>query len=236
MERFARTERLIGKAAVERLKQARVALFGVGGVGSYTAEALARSGVGSLTLIDADCVDITNINRQLIALSSTIGQPKVEVMRQRILDINPSADVAAHQVFYGADTASLVDFSQFDYIIDAIDTVTAKLLLVEHARDAGVPILSAMGAGNKLDASRFEITDLSKTTVCPLARVMRIELKKRDIRHVKVLYSKEEPVLPQDDAPRVPASIAFVPSVAGLLIAGAVIQDLCGITQPILPH
>lgn len=236
MERFARTERLIGAAVVEKLKNARVAVFGVGGVGSYTVEALARSGVGALTLIDADCVDITNINRQLVALSSTVGRPKVEVMRDRILDINPAAKVTAHQIFYGADTADLIDFSQFDYIVDAIDTVTAKLLIIERAKAAGVPVISAMGAGNKLDPTRFEVTDLAKTSVCPLARIMRIELKKREIRHIKVVYSKEEPVIPQDDAPRVPASIAFVPSTAGLLLAGAVIKDLCGIAQAILPH
>ena len=227
-DQFDRTIRLIGEDAQNRIKNAHVAVFGIGGVGSYTAEALARAGVGKLTFIDADVVDITNINRQLVALHSTIGQPKCEVMRSRAMDINPAATVDALQMFYDAGTADQIDLSQFDYIVDAIDSVASKLLLIERAHNAGTPIISSMGAGNKLDPSLFRVSDIYKTSVCPLARVMRRELKKRGIERLKVVYSEEVPVSPAGDA-RLPASISFVPSAAGLVIAGAVLRDIAAI-------
>jgi len=227
---FERTVRLVGEEAQKRLNAASVAVFGIGGVGSFTAEALSRAGIGRLTLIDADVVDITNVNRQLVALHSTVGIPKCEVMRQRALDINPSAQITALQMFYDAETADSIDLSRFDYIVDAIDSVSSKLLLIERAYAAGVPIISAMGAGNKLDPTKFVVSDIYKTKVCPLARVMRRELKKRCVEKLKVVYSEEEPISPAGDA-RLPASISFVPSVSGLVIAGEVIKDIAGINK-----
>lgn len=228
---FSRTELLIGEENVKRLAAARVAVFGVGGVGGYTVEALARSGVGTLDLIDNDTVAMSNINRQIIATHSTIGKYKVDVAKARILDINPNAKVYTYPVFYLPETAGEFDFTKYDYVVDAIDTVTGKLGLAEQAKAAGVPIISAMGAGNKMDASAFEVADISKTSVCPLARVMRRELKKRGIEHLKVVYSKEKAMTPADSAEdtgrrQTPGSLAFVPSVAGLIIAGEVVKDL----------
>lgn len=220
---FSRTEQLIGANALDKLKNARVAVFGIGGVGSYVVEALARSGVGILDLVDNDVVAESNLNRQLVALHSTIGFPKVEVAAKRVKDINPDIQVYCHQCFYLPEEADKFPFSEYDYIVDAIDTVKAKISLVEEAQKVGTPIICSMGTGNKLDPTRFEIADIAKTSVCPLAKVMRLELRKRGIHHVKVLYSKEEPV---NVGSRTPASIAFVPSVAGLVIAGEVIKDL----------
>lgn len=222
-EQFARTEGLLGEEAVKHLHNCRVAVFGVGGVGGFAVEALARSGVGIIDIIDKDTVCESNLNRQIIALHSTIGQDKVDVLKQRILDINPNAVVHAHKCFFLPETRNQFDFSQYDYVVDAVDTVTAKIELVVACKEAGVPIISSMGAGNKLDPTAFEVADIYKTSVCPLARVMRRELKKRDVKHLKVVYSKEEPVVRRET----PASIAFVPSVAGLIIAGEVIKDLC---------
>lgn len=230
MEIFSRTENLIGKESVEKLQNARVAVFGIGGVGGYVCEALARSGVGALDLIDKDVVSPSNINRQIIALHSTIGQLKTEVMAQRIKDINPSVIVRTHNVFYLPETAEQFDFSDYDYVVDAIDTVSGKIALAEQAQRSKTPFISSMGTGNKLNPTLFEVSDIAKTTVCPLARVMRRELKKRGIEHVKVVYSKEEPLrggeVDEETGKAVPASIAFVPSVAGLIIAGEVIKDL----------
>lgn len=220
---FSRTEQLIGANALDKLKNARVAVFGIGGVGSYVVEALARSGVGILDLVDNDVVAESNLNRQLVALHSTIGLPKVEVAAKRVKDINPDIRANCHQCFYLPEEADKFPFSEYDYIVDAIDTVKAKISLVEEAQKVGTPIICSMGTGNKLDPTRFEIADIAKTSVCPLAKVMRLELRKRGINHVKVLYSKEEPV---NVGSRTPASIAFVPSVAGLVIAGEVIKDL----------
>lgn len=223
-ESMERTAYLIGEDGVQRLAGMHVALFGVGGVGGYVAEALGRAGVGTLTLVDKDTVSESNINRQIIATYETIGQRKTEVMEQRLRSINPDITVHCAECFFLPDTAELFDFSQYDYVVDAVDTVTAKLELVMRARKAGVPIISCMGTGNKLDPGRFEIADIEKTSVCPLAKVMRRELKKRGISKVKVLYSKEEPIKHQAGA--VPGSISFVPPVAGLMIAGEVIKDL----------
>ena len=227
---FSRTALLIGEDGVEKLKKARVAVFGVGGVGGYVVEALARSGVGALDLVDKDTVSESNINRQIIALHSTVGQYKTEVAAARARDINPHVKVQTHNVFYLPETASTFDFSAYDYVVDAIDTVSGKLALVEQAKRCDVPIISSMGAGNKLDPTAFEVADISKTSVCPLARVMRRELKKRGIEHLKVVYSKEEPLLSletdEETGKSVPGSIAFVPSVVGLIIAGEVIKDL----------
>lgn len=222
-ESLSRTQQLIGKDALDKLKNSRVAVFGIGGVGSYVVEALARSGVGNLDLIDNDTVAESNLNRQLVALHSTLGKPKVEVAKERVNDINPNIKVNAHQCFYLPEEADKFPFEEYDYIVDAIDTVKAKISLVEEAYKANTPIICSMGTGNKLDPTRFEISDISKTSVCPLAKVMRVELRKRGINHLKVLYSKEEPV---NVGSRTPASIAFVPSVAGLIIAGEVIKDL----------
>ena len=227
---FSRTALMIGEEGLEKLKRARVAVFGVGGVGGYVVEALARSGVGSLELIDKDVVSISNINRQIIALHSTVGRYKTEVAAERARDINPDIVVTVRNTFYLPETAGEFDFTAYDYVVDAIDTVSGKIALIEQAKKAGVPIISCMGAGNKLDATAFEVADISKTSVCPLARVMRRELKKRGIEHVKVVYSKEEPKESQakdeESGKPIPASIAFVPSVAGLIIAGEVIKDL----------
>ncbi len=223
MEIFSRTEKLIGKAALERLKNCRVAVFGIGGVGGYVVEALARSGVGALDLIDNDRVSESNINRQIIALHSTIGKQKTEVAAARVKDINPEIKVRTHNLFFLPETADSFDFSLFDYVVDAIDTVSGKIALIERAKGANVPVISSMGTGNKLDNTRFEVADISKTSVCPLARVMRRELKKRGVEGVKVVYSKEEP---KETGVSVPASISFVPPVAGLVIAGEVVKDL----------
>lgn len=230
MEQFERNLRLIGETPQKRLFSASVAVFGIGGVGSFAAEALARAGIGKLTFIDADNVDITNINRQLIALNSTVGIPKCEVMKRRAVDINPNVAVETHQIFYNIETADSVDLSKYDYVVDAIDSVSSKLLLIERAYRLGVPVISAMGAGNKLDPTKFRVSDIYSTKVCPLARVMRRELKKRGIEHLKVVYSEEEPISPAGDA-RLPASISFVPSVSGLIIAGEVIKDIAGLNN-----
>ena len=227
---YSRTALLIGNEGVAKLKKSRVAVFGVGGVGGYVVEALARSGVGALDFIDKDVVSISNINRQIIALHSTVGRPKTEVMAARIRDIDPTIKTCVHNVFYLPETAEQFDFSQYDYVVDAIDTVAGKLALIEQAKRANIPVISSMGAGNKLDPTAFEVADIAKTSVCPLARVMRRELKKRGIEHVKVVYSKEEPLPTQetdeDTGKAVAGSIAFVPSVVGLIIASEVIKDL----------
>ncbi len=229
LNEFSRTELLLGKEGVELLKNAHVAVFGVGGVGSYTAEALARSGVGKITLIDNDTVNITNINRQLIALHSTVGQLKVEAAKQRILDINPACEVTALPIFY---TGTEVDMAQFDYIADAIDSVSAKLNLVENAHRLGTGIISSMGTGNKLDPTKLVVTDISKTSMCPLAKVMRVELRKRGINHHKVVYSTETPVphkaqSEEDQSHRKTiGSVSFVPPVAGLIMAGEIVKEL----------
>lgn len=220
-EQFSRTSKLIGLENVQKLNNLTVAVFGLGGVGSYTVEALARAGVSSFILIDADTICESNINRQLIALHSTVGRAKVEAAKERILDINPGAKVTTHQLFYLPENADIVDLSGTTYIVDAVDTVTAKIQIIEKAHQLGVPVISSMGTGNKLDPSRFRITDIYKTSVCPLARVMRYELKKRNIPQCKVLFSTEQPV--KIEPP--PASISFVPSIAGLLIAREVILD-----------
>lgn len=239
---FSRTELLIGKESMHKLASSSVAVFGVGGVGSFAAEALARCGVGTILLIDDDTVCISNINRQLVALHSTLGHKKTQVMKERILDINPKCNVTVCDCFYTAQTADEIDLSQFDYIVDAIDTVSSKLILIERAKAAGVPIISAMGAGNKLDPTKFEIADIKKTSVCPLAKVMRKELKARGITTLKVVYSKELPMKlnvstepetcgekPMAHAKRLtPGSISFVTSVAGLVLASEVVKDLIG--------
>lgn len=243
-DRFSRTELLIGTDNMKKLQNTRVAVFGIGGVGGYVVEALARSGVGTLDLIDDDKVCVTNINRQIIATTSTVGRYKVDVARERIKDINPDAVVNTYKTFYMPDTAEQFDFSQYDYIVDAIDTVTGKLKMIEEAYKANIPIISSMGAGNKMDPTAFEVADISKTSVCPLAKVMRRELKKRGINHLKVVYSKEKALTPISDVQldkeadttdvnrgggtrrQTPGSNAFVPSVVGLIIAGEVIKDL----------
>ena len=230
MEIFARTEALIGKEAVQTLQTKRVAVFGIGGVGGYVVEALARSGIGALDLFDNDRVSLSNINRQIVALHSTVGQLKTEVAKARVLDINPQIQVQTHNVFFLPENAEKFDFSIYDYVVDAIDTVAGKVALIERAKRAGVPVISAMGAGNKLDATAFAVADISKTSVCPLARVVRRELKKRGIEGVKTVYSKEEGrvvnLVDEGAKKAVPASVAFVPSVMGLIIAGEVIKDL----------
>ena len=247
MNEFSRTELLIGKEALQKLAVSRVAVFGIGGVGSYAVEGLVRSGVGKLVLIDDDCICLTNINRQLHATRKTVGKPKVEVMRERILEINPRAEVEIYQRFYMPEQAEELVRTDYDYIIDAIDTVTAKIDLVVQANKKGIPIISCMGAGNKLDPSRFEISDIYATSVCPLAKVMRKELRQREIPSLKVVYSKEEPLTPivSEESScsencicpkgttrtctirrQIPGSIAFVPSVAGLILAGEVVKDL----------
>ena len=235
-ERFDRTKRLLGADAMDKLKNAHVAVFGIGGVGGHAADALVRSGIGSITIVDSDEVATSNINRQLIAKSSTVGRKKVDVMQEHLLEINPDVKVDTRCCFFLPETESQFDFSQYDYVIDAVDTVTAKLALVEACRAAEVPIVSSMGAGNKLDPTAFEVADIYKTSVCPLAKVMRRELKKRGIKKLKVVYSKEEPLEPIEDADFVsdekrarraaPGSVAFVPSVAGLILAGEVVKDL----------
>ena len=233
MEAFSRSGLILGADAMEKLKSAKIAVFGLGGVGGYVVEALARTGVGCLELIDHDTISLTNINRQILATHSTIGMAKAEAAKKRVLDINPEATVIARQEFFSPDTAENFDFASYAYVVDAVDTVTAKLALVTAAQNAGVPILSCMGTGNKLDASKFQIADISKTSVCPLARIMRKECAKRGIRHLKVLFSTEDPIIPEksDEVLPVgrralPGSVAYVPSVAGLLIAGEVIKDI----------
>lgn len=247
LNQFSRTELLFGREAMERLQNSRVAVFGIGGVGGYTVEALVRSGVGTIDIIDDDKVCLTNINRQIYATRKTIGRYKVDVAEERCLEINPDVRIIKHRTFYSPETSAEFDFSEYDYVVDAIDTVTGKLELVENAYKTKTPIISSMGAGNKLDASAFEVTDIYKTSVCPLARVMRYELKKRKIPSLKVVYSKEKPITPIEDMAisckahcicppgtarkctqrrQVPGSTAFVPSVVGLIIAGEVIKDL----------
>ena len=249
MDQFARTELVLGREAVAGLKQRRVAIFGVGGVGGYAAEALVRSGVGAIDLFDDDRVCLTNLNRQLIATRSTVGQYKVDVMEARLKDINPAVQVTTHKLFYLPDTADSIDLSVYDYVVDAVDTVTAKLELICRAKAAGVPVISAMGAGNKIDPGRLKVADIYETRVCPLARVMRRELKRRGIRSLTVVYSDEEPVKPIDDpsiscryhcvcppgtvrkctARRdIPGSTAFVPPVMGIMIGGKIVRDLIG--------
>lgn len=250
LNQFSRTELLLGKDAMAQLAGARVAVFGIGGVGGYTAEALVRSGIGAIDLIDDDKICLTNINRQLYATRKTVGKYKVDVAAERIADINPDVQVRTYKTFYTPDTSSMFDFHDYDYVVDAIDTVTGKLELIENAQRANTPIISSMGAGNKLDPTAFEVTDIYKTSVCPLAKVMRRELKKRGIRHLKVVYSKEPPMTPIDDAAiscrtncicppqtarkctkrrQVPGSTAFVPPVVGLIIAAEVVKDITGI-------
>jgi tRNA A37 threonylcarbamoyladenosine dehydratase len=218
---------LLGKSGIENLRASRVAIFGIGGVGGYVAEALARAGVGVLDLIDHDTVSVSNLNRQIIALHSTIGRKKVEVMAERISDICPETVVNIRDTFYLPENAASFDFSLYDYVVDAIDTVAGKISLVVRAKEANVPIICAMGAGNKLDPSAFRIADLSETSVCPLAKVMRTELRKRGILHTKVVYSREIPIVPLEQG--VPGSVSFVPSAVGLLIASEVVKDLCGV-------
>ena len=222
-EFYQRTQALIGKEALEKIKESHVAVFGVGGVGGFTVEALARAGIGKLTLIDNDTVKESNINRQIIALNSTLGLTKTDAFKARIKDINPDAIVESKEIFYLPETKDEIDFSYFDYVVDAIDTVSGKISIIEKCKENGIPVISSMGTGNKLDPTAFKIADISKTSVCPLARVMRYELKKRGITKVKVLYSTEEPLVKGN---RVPSSISFVPSVAGLIIAGEVIKDI----------
>ena len=233
-EQFIRTEMLLGSAALERLSRARVALFGQGGVGGYTLEARARSGGGQLDLIDKDTISLSNLNRQILATHETVGMPKVEAAARRVKAINPHCQVRTYPVFYTPETAGEFDFTQYDYLVDAIDTVTGKLALVQQAHDAGTPIISCMGTGNKLNPAGFEVADISKTSMCPLARVMRRELGKRGIRHLKVVYSKEEALTPtgwEEEAAalgkrQIPGSVAFVPGAAGLILAGEVVKDI----------
>jgi tRNA A37 threonylcarbamoyladenosine dehydratase len=250
MKEFSRTQLLLGSEAMARLNNSTVAVFGIGGVGSFAVEALARSGLGGIALFDDDKVCLTNINRQLIATRKTIGRKKVEVMKERILEINPKCRVEANECFYTAQNASEYDLTKYDYIVDAIDTVSSKLTLIEEAKKAGAPVISCMGAGNKLDPTRFEVADIYQTSVCPLAKVMRRELKARGIESLKVVYSKEEVLKPKDEEDlscknncvcppdtkrkctvrrQIPGSIAFVPSVAGLILAAEVIKDLTGV-------
>ena len=233
-EQFFRSQMLLGRDAMERLYRARVAVFGLGGVGGYAVEALARGGIGALDLIDNDTISLSNLNRQILAVHSTLGLSKAEAAKARVLDINPDCRVKTHQLFYTPETAGQFDFADYDYIVDAIDTVTGKLALVQQAWEAGTPIISCMGTGNKLDAAAFQVADISKTSMCPLARVMRKELGKRGIRHLKVVYSQEEAVTPQgweEEAAalgkrQIPGSMSYVPGAAGLILAGEVIKDL----------
>ena len=253
LDQYSRTQLLLGKDGMDRLHSARVAVFGIGGVGGYTVEALARSGVGALDLIDDDRVCLTNLNRQIFATRSTVGQYKVDVAAQRIADIDPKIAVTTYKTFYSPATADQFDFAAYDYVVDAIDTVTGKLELIQQAHDAGTPIISCMGAGNKLDAAAFQVADIYKTSVCPLARVMRKELRKRGIRHLKVVYSQEQALTPLDDMAiscrshcicppgtarkctqrrQVSGTTAFVPAAAGLILAGEVVRDLSAGTAP----
>lgn len=228
---FSRSELLLGEQAIALLKNKRVAVFGVGGVGGYVCEVLARTGVGHFDLFDSDKVSLSNRNRQIIALESTTGLPKVEVMKSRILDINPLAEVITHEVFYTPENAGEFDLSQYDYIADCIDTMSAKIELIIRAQGSGVPIISAMGAGNKLDPTRFEVSDIYKTSVCPLAKTLRYELRRRGVKNLKCVYSKEEPAKPKGEIPKefgrhIPASVAFCPSVMGIIMASEIIKDM----------
>lgn len=250
LNQFSRSQLLLGEDGMKRLSEATVAVFGIGGVGGYVVEALVRSGVQSFVLVDDDKVCLTNLNRQIIATRKTVGKYKVDVMKERILEINPEADVEIHKCFYLPENAPDFDFSQYDYVVDAVDTVTAKLELIIQAEAADVFVISCMGAGNKLDPTQFEVTDIYKTSMCPLAKVMRRELKKRGIKKLKVVYSKEKPTRPMEDMSiscrtncicppgakhkcterrDIPGSLSFVPSVAGLILAGEVVKDLVGI-------
>lgn len=252
LNQFSRTQLLLGQEAMEILKNKRVAVFGIGGVGGYVCEALVRSGIGAFDLIDDDKVCLTNLNRQIIATRKTVGKYKVEVMKERMLDINPDVDVRLHQCFFLPENADQFPFEEYDYVVDAIDTVTGKIEIIMRAQKLKIPVISAMGAGNKLDASRFQVTDIYKTKMCPLARVMRYELKKRGVKKLKVVYSDEKPIRPYEDMSiscrtncicppgaqhkcterrDIPGSTAFVPAVAGLLIAGEIVKDLSGINN-----
>jgi tRNA A37 threonylcarbamoyladenosine dehydratase len=252
LNQFSRTELLLGKEAMERLEHARVAVFGIGGVGGYVCEALVRSGVGAFDLIDDDKICLTNLNRQIIATRKTVGQYKADVMKERMLDINPNVDVRIHKCFFLPENENEFPFEEYDYVVDAVDTVTAKIALVMKCKELNIPIISSMGAGNKLDASQFRVADIYKTKVCPLAKVMRRELKKRGVKKLKVVYSEEQPTRPIEDMSiscrtncicppgakhkcterrDIPGSTAFVPSVAGLIIAGEVIKDLSGVIR-----
>ncbi len=252
LNQFSRTQLLLGQEAMEKLKNKRVAVFGIGGVGGYVCEALVRSGIGAFDLIDDDKVCLTNLNRQIIATRKTVGKYKVEVMKERMLDINPDVDVRLHQCFFLPENADQFPFEEYDYVVDAIDTVTGKIEIIMRAQKLKIPVISAMGAGNKLDASRFQVTDIYKTKMCPLARVMRYELKKRGVKKLKVVYSDEKPIKPYEDMSiscrtncicppgaqhkcterrDIPGSTAFVPAVAGLLIAGEIVKDLSGINN-----
>ena len=247
LNQFSRTQLLLGKDNMDRLAEAKVAIFGIGGVGGYVAEALARSGVGSFVLVDDDKVCLTNLNRQIIATRKTVGKYKAEVMRDRILEITPDAEVEVRKCFYLPENADEFDFNEYSYVVDAVDTVTAKLEIIMRAKECGVPVISSMGAGNKLDPTKFQVADIYKTSMCPLAKVMRRELKKRGVKKLKVVYSTEKPTRPLDDMSvscrtncicppgaahkcterrDIPGSVAFVPSVVGLIIAGEVVKDL----------
>ena len=230
---FSRAELLLGKKKLDKLRKAKVAVFGIGGVGSFAAEAIARGGVGHIALIDGDTVSLTNINRQLIALHSTVGKNKTAVMAERIHDICPETEVVEYSVVYTAENKDLIDFASYDYIVDAIDMVTSKLLLIEEAKKAGTEVISCMGTGNKFDPTLFEVADISKTSVCPLAKVMRKELKNRGIKGVKVVYSKEIPMKPADsdetNRRQTPGSLSFVPPVAGMILAGEVLKHIAGV-------
>ena len=241
MNQFIRTQLLLGKSGMDKLRNSRVAVFGIGGVGGFTAEALVRSGIGAIDIIDNDIVCLSNINRQIFATHKTVGQLKVDAAEARLLEINPDVKIRKHQIFYTPETSAQFDFSEYDYIVDAIDTVAGKIELVMNAQKAGTPIISSMGAGNKLDATQFEISDIYSTSVCPLARVMRSELRKRKVKSLKVVYSKEKPITPNKDMScendlkaenetskrrQTPGSTAFVPSVAGLIIAGEIVKEL----------
>lgn len=234
MEQLSRTRLLLGDHAMDKLKSAKVAVFGLGGVGGYVVEALARSGIGALELVDHDTISVTNINRQILATHATVGKDKAQAAAERVRDIDPSIDVTVRKTFFGPDTAELFDFTGYSYVVDAIDTVTGKLALIAQAKNANVPILSCMGTGNKLDPTKFQITDIAKTSVCPLARIMRKECAKRGLKNVKVLFSTEDALSPAAESTEelpegrrsIPGSVAFVPSVAGLIIAGEVIKDL----------
>ncbi len=226
LNQFSRTELVVGKDGVEKLNNTKIAIFGLGGVGSFALEGLVRAGIGNLVLIDNDCVELTNLNRQILATHKTIGKPKVEIAKQRILDINPNANVEIHQEFFMPETEGILDDS-IDYIVDCIDTVTAKIELVVRAERLNIPIISCMGTGNKLEPTRFEVADIYKTSICPLAKVMRKELRNRGVKKLKVVYSKEEPIKSnKKDRNQVPGSISFVPSVAGLIIAGEVVKTI----------
>lgn len=239
-DRFSRTEMLLGSDAMDKLRNARVAVFGLGGVGGYIVEALARSGVGALDIIDNDTVSITNLNRQIVAVEETVGMPKTEAAKMRIMQINPDCKVTAYNTFYMPENSSDFDFAQYDYIADAIDTVTAKIELVMNANKCGTPIICSMGTGNKLNPAELEVADIYKTSVCPLARIMRYELKRRGIKKLKVVYSKEMPIVPTGAAAEkcraestgkknVPGSTAFVPAVAGMIIASEIVKDICSV-------